>query len=75
MNYLLWLLPLLLLSGCAYLPTTKAELDELIAVTAAGTYTVDVIVTKDQVVLMHKTEIWDCTQENGKLSGCHKRVK
>ena len=67
--------PILLLAGCSYFPTNKAELESLIAVTAAGTYTVEVIVTKDRTAIVHKIEIWDCTQEGGHLTGCHRRAE
>jgi starvation-inducible outer membrane lipoprotein len=73
MKYLLLSVLALSLTACNSLPTflggTSTELENLIAVTAAGTYIVTV--TKDGKTLTVQT--YECTQANGKLTGCHKR--
>lgn len=50
---------------------TKNQLETIIGVTVAGEY--KVVITKDDKVLV--TETWVCTQDGGKLTGCHKLEK
>jgi ABC-type Fe3+-hydroxamate transport system substrate-binding protein len=45
------------------------QLESIIAVNVAGTYTVTV--QKDGKTIV--TETWVCTQDAGKLTGCHKQ--
>jgi Na+-translocating ferredoxin:NAD+ oxidoreductase RnfA subunit len=47
----------------------KNQLESIVAVTVAGTYTVKVI--KDGQMFVEET--WECTQAEGKLTGCHKK--
>jgi hypothetical protein len=49
----------------------KNQLETIVGVTVAGEY--KVVITKDDKVLV--TETWVCTQEGGKLTGCHKLEK
>jgi len=67
---LLMIMPIMLLVGCESIPflSTKNQLESIVAVGVAGTYNVQV--SKDGKVLI--TETWECTQDNGKLTGCHK---
>lgn len=59
------------LAACQSLPflSTKNQLESVVAVTVAGTYTVEV--KKDGKTLVLET--WTCTQDGGKLTGCHKQ--
>jgi len=73
MKYLLLSVLALSVTACSSLPTflggTSNQLESIVAVTVAGTYIVTV--TKDGQTLVMET--WECTQANGKLTGCHKR--
>jgi hypothetical protein len=52
---------------------TQSQLEAVVAVTAAGTYQMTYTVTKDGKALLTQTVVYECTQEAGKLTGCHKR--
>jgi hypothetical protein len=69
---LLLLVPLVLLAGCESLPflSAKDQLESLVTVYAAGTYTVNV--SKDGKALY--TETWTCTAADGKMTGCHRQT-
>jgi len=60
------------LSACSGLPASLGgvsnQLESIIAVTVAGTYTV-MVIKEDQTIFV---ETWECTQNAGKLTGCHK---
>jgi hypothetical protein len=64
-----------LLVACSSLPFGGAtnQLENIIAVTAAGTYEVSYVVKRDGVILLTQTVAYECTQDAGKLTGCHKR--
>jgi hypothetical protein len=75
MKYVLLSVLALSVSACSALKdvvpflSSTDQIESIIAVTVAGTYTVTV--TKDGQTLI--VETWDCTQKDGKLTGCHKR--
>jgi hypothetical protein len=59
------------MTACSSLPflDTQNQLESIVAVNVAGTYTV--VVSKDGKMII--TETWICTQDAGKLTGCHKQ--
>jgi FlaG/FlaF family flagellin (archaellin) len=61
-----------LFAACSSLPAFIGgyanQLESIVGITAAGTYTVSV--TKDGKTLV--TETWTCTTDGTKLTGCHK---
>ena len=65
------------LTGCEalapYFSDTKNQLEAIAAITAAGVYTATYTVSKDGQPYLTQTVVYECTQENGKLTGCHKR--
>lgn len=73
MKYVLLSVLVLSVSACSALPSflggSSNQLESIVAVTVAGTYTVTV--SKDGNTLV--TETWVCTQDAGKLTGCHKK--
>ena len=62
------------LTACSALPGflggAKNQIDAVLATATAGKY--EVVFTKDGQVLY--SEKWECTQAEGKLTGCHKAV-
>ena len=71
MKYVLLAVTAMAVSACSSLPflDAKNQLESIVAVSVAGTYTVTV--TKNGNVIV--TETWVCTQDAGKLTGCHKQ--
>lgn len=61
-----------LLTACSSLPVFLGgyanQLESIIGITVAGTYTVNI--TKDGKTLV--VETWNCTTDGAKLTGCHK---
>lgn len=66
------LIMVVVLSACSSLPGflggSKNQIDAVLATATAGVY--EVVFTKDGKVLYG--EKWECTQAEGKLTGCHK---
>ena len=60
------------LSACSSLPGflggTSNQINAVLAAAAAGKY--EVLFTKNGTLLY--SEAWECTQAEGKLTGCHK---
>ena len=60
------------MTACSSLPGflggSKNQIEAILATAAAGMY--EVVFTKDNKVIY--TEKWNCTQADGKLTGCHK---
>jgi hypothetical protein len=60
------------LSACSSLPGflggTSNQINAVLAAAAAGKY--EVLFTKNGMLLY--SEAWECTQAEGKLTGCHK---
>lgn len=55
-----------------YFGGTQSQLEAIVAITAAGTYQLTYTVTKDGKTYVTQTITYECTQEAGKLTGCHK---
>jgi hypothetical protein len=73
----LLLVAVLSLTACdtfkEYFGGTQSQLEAIVAVTAAGTYSLTYTVTKDGATFLTQTIVYECTQEAGKLTGCHKQ--
>ncbi len=71
MKYVLLAVMAMGLTACNGLTLTGSQnqIEAILAGAAAGTYVVTI--SKDGQTIV--TETWTCTQDGGKLTGCHKQ--